>query len=281
MRNNNGVSAPIMVMGLIAVQFIDVSAPGRCGPYDRYNTDVKTKRNNHEAQSRSFEEHLREHAKLRVLRYLEVVMVSNMCIQYKNLEFKDIFKVGANYQDTSGLKQKNKDITQVDANGLKLPGTTAWTFGNTHAAHVVGLGLKHEKLNHNCPLRENLGKMISRTTEQVAEVNLNIDRQVDRFQLNFGINSYKGDKKIEERHFTSLQKSLKKVIKAYKMKKNLKLNANGKSRFEFYADTYLDVIRNLKWRDICQELVCEMNDKIAVAEQSKWTISKNVLGKCH
>jgi len=268
-----------MVMGLLAVQFIDVSSPGRCGPYDKVNKKVKTERNRFAATSQSFEQHLREHAKSRVSSYFEVLMVSNMCTEYEVLGFKDIFRKGATTQDTGGSRTQRQDINQVDAAGLMLPGTTIWTFGNTHAAHVVALGLEDEQLSNKCNLRKVLEKMISRTTEQVAEVNLTIDRRIDKKQFNFGEKHYRSDKKVTKHNFQNFVRRLKKSIEKYRNGINL-TDANKQSRLEFYADTYLDVIDHLEWRDICKDLECKKDNVLALAKDEGWSVKENVLGDC-
>lgn len=284
MRNNNRFSVLIVAMGLLAVYFIDFcDTVKRACPITPNNGARQDKkfRNILGASNEPFIEHLKEHARLRIHQYFLLLMVSNMCKPYDDLAFIDIFQFAANYQDVKGSRKKGTDINTVDATDLKLPSTTVAKFGKTDAAHVCGFGLRPEKSNKKCELREELEKIISRTTEQVVEVNLYIDKVVDTKQFNFGKKVYRNAKTLVKDHFKRFVKRLKKSITKYKNTNNSssKLDANQKSRFEFYADTYLSVIRGLTWREICNGLECLKNDYIGLYPKVK--IRENVLGNCH
>jgi len=284
MINNNRVAAPILVIGLLAVHFIDVSTPvKRCVPFtDNDVLNVKRQRNQYEAKNTNFKEHLEEHARARVHNYLLLLTISNMCMEYDQLEFRDIFSDAASDQDVTGDRTVKQDINTADAAFLRLPSTTVSTFGNTHAAHVCGFGLRLEQANKECKLRKVLKQRISVTTEQVAEVNIGIDKVIDKVQLKFGKDFYKGAKQVERKHFENFVMHLKNAMEDYKTKitNDTKLNDLKKSRFEFYADTYLEVFKSLNWKDVCNKVACTTNEYIGSADEYGWQINTDVLAKC-
>ena len=259
---------------LIAICFNEVSGgPGkRCRPYEEAIYANKKAKQEHEAATLYIPDQLRAHAERRIYDYFELLMLSNMC-HYPG-GFENTFKFAASHQEAEGSRAPGK-LDIKDYYSYELATKSVGEFSKIDAAHVSGFGLKDEPATYKCDLRSLLEKTISRTTHQLQEVNVNVDKAVDKAQFEWGKIAHAKNGMIFRNHIYAYLSYLKLELGNYRYKIHTSaVEYKKKTRLEFYANIYLEVISDFSgmsgdfargWSKVCNRLDESLSNFVDIA----------------